>query len=53
MTAKLSKPEKKPNIASDRERTRSNLLCKSCGLSRTEGHRLSPWVDDPGNLPDV
>lgn len=31
MTAKSSKPEKKPNLDSDSERTRSNLLCKSCG----------------------
>jgi transposase-like protein len=31
MTAKSSKPEKKRNVASDSERTRSNLSCKSCG----------------------
>jgi uncharacterized Zn finger protein len=31
MTAKSSKREKKRNATSDRERTRSTLLCKSCG----------------------
>ena len=31
MNAKSSKPEKKRNIASDSERTRSNVSCKSCG----------------------
>ena len=31
MTAKSSKPEKKPKFASDSEGTRSNLSCRSCG----------------------
>ena len=31
MTANSSNREKKRNVASDSERTRSNLLCKTCG----------------------
>jgi rubredoxin len=31
MTAKSSKPGKKPKFASDSEGTRFNLSCKSCG----------------------
>jgi hypothetical protein len=33
MTAKSSNREKKRNVASDGERSRSNLLCKSCGYA--------------------